>query len=325
MKTADAATLATLNTQGDVKIQRCDLYTITPRNGPVLRLTDADKEIKNSGNTFLSGPLMQRSKTKQSVGINVDTMQLTIISDGTFLVSGKSIIQQFMNGYFKGATIKVQKLFLDSFDDTSRAPVDWFEGFAGSPACDHMSATLEVRAVTAILNKQMPEDIYQPTCNNQLFDSVCGASEPAFTFTGTASSVVDRRKFTLSGVVQPNGYFALGKAKFTTGANAGQPPRTIKSFVGGVVEVFNPFPYEVANGDTLVVVAGCDKLYASGNGCVKFARQASGFQGTPAVPVPETAVEGGGVSGAPVYTGSTGSGVVGSVATAGRQGGSYSP
>lgn len=324
MKTATQAQLDILNSAGSVQILRADVYTFTLRNGEVLRYTDADRKLTVSGNTFTSGPVIQRSKTKHSVGVTVDSMQVTIVDNGSTLVSGKPIIHQFKNGYFKGAILKVEKLFLLDWNDTSPGGIFWFEGKVASPACDHMAVNFEVRSMLADLNKQMPEDVYQPTCGNQLFDNVCGALESSFTFSNcTAGTVTNRAKFVLSGTAQSDGYFALGKVRFTSGANAGQPARTIKSYVGGVVEVFQPFPYDIAQGDACVAVAGCDKVFDSSNGCGKFGRKEDGFQATPFIPVPETAVEGGGVTGTVQTSGAQGRGVVGSAIMAARRRNTY--
>lgn len=324
MKTASAATLAILNATGEVKILRADFYTITPRNGSVLRYTDADKTLVVAGNTFVSGPILQRSKTKQTVGVSVDSMQVTLVDSGNTLIEGKPIIQQFRAGYFKGAQCKVEKGFFLSFDDTSPGLVHHFEGEVSEPACDHMSVSFLVKSAMAELNKQMPEDVYQGTCGNQLFDTVCGAVEASFTYTGTAGIVVNRSRFQLSGVVQPDTFFALGKAKFNTGANAGQPPRTIKIHAAGYIEVFQPFPYDVAPGDSLTVIAGCDKLPDTCHN--KFNRRdPGGLQAEPYIPVPETAMEGGGVSGTAATAGRQGgvAGMIGSAVTAGKGAGTY--
>lgn len=316
MKTASAATLAILNSQGEVRILRADLWTIVLKSGGVLRFTDADINLVVGGQTFVSGPIITRTKTKQSVGLTVDTVQCTVTDSGGTLVSGKSIVHQFKNGYFRGATVKIQKLFLSDWTDTSPGPVDWFEGIVGAPQCDNMSASFEVRAMTEMLNKQMPSDIYQDTCNNDLFDDVCGANRASFTFNGTSGVSGDKKTFALNGVSQADTYFALGKVVFTSGANAGQPARTIKKYNGGIIEVFQPFPYPIASGDTCTVTAGCDKL--QGTCSAKFGRLNTGFQATPYIPVPETAIEGGGVGGTASSSGSTGSAVVGSSRTASR-------
>lgn len=321
MKTADAATLALLNTTGDVKILRADLYTFTLKNGSVLRFTDADIMLPIGGNNFLSGPGITRTKTKQSVGITVDTVQVSITDSGNTLVNGKPILHQIRNGVFRGATCKIQKMFLSSWTDLSPAPVDWFEGIIGAPSVDNMVGSFEVRGMNEMLNKQMPADIHQDTCNNDLYDAVCGANRAAFTFNGSAGVVTDRKRFVLSGVVQADTYFVFGKVKFTSGQNVGQPARTVKKYAAGVLEVFQPFPYDIAPGDACTVEAGCDKMYDSG--CVKFGRQSTGFQATPFIPVPETAIEGGGVGGTAPSSGSAGTAVIGSPGTAARHPGSY--
>lgn len=326
MKTASAATLAILNTTGEVKILRSDLYTFTLKNGTVLRYTTADHTQIVGGQTFLSGPILERSKTKQTVGVTVDSMQVTLIDSGGTLINGKPIVHQFRNGYFKGATCKVEKLFLLDWNDTSPGAVAWFEGEVSEPSCDHISVSFMVKSAVAILNKQMPEDVYQPTCCNQLYDATCGAVEASFTFNGTAAGTITRSSFTLSGTSQADHYFTLGKVKFTSGANAGQPPRTVKKYVGGVLEVFQPFPYDIAPGDTCVAVAGCDKLQTTCG--TKFNRLGStsvagGFQAEPYIPVPETAMEGGGVTGTAATSGSQGTSIIGSAISAAKRKGSY--
>jgi uncharacterized phage protein (TIGR02218 family) len=321
MKNASAAVLAILNTQGQVQILRSDVYTFYLRNGSVYRWTDADHNQLIAGNTFVSGPIITRSKTKQSVGITVDTLQVTLTDAGGTLINGKPLIHQFKNGMFRGARVVIQKMFLLDWQDTSPGPVDWFEGIVGAPNCDGMSVSFEVRAMTEMLNKQMPADIHQDTCNNDLYDEVCGAVAATFTHSGTASSVVDQKRFTLGGVSQANTYFALGKVWFTSGQNAGQPPRTVKSYTGGVIEVFQPFPYPIAPGDACTARAGCDKLQTTCG--TKFGRLNSGFQANPYIPVPETAIEGGGISGAAATSGGAGTAIVGSGGTAGRARNTY--
>lgn len=321
MKNASAAVLAILNTTGEVKILRSDIYTFYLKNGSVYRWTDADHNQTIGGNVFVSGPVITRSKTKQNIGITVDTVQITMADSGGTLINGKPLIHQFKNGLFRGARVVIQKMFLLDWNDTSPGPVDWFEGIVGAPSCDHLTAAFEVRAMTEMLNKQMPADIHQDTCNNDLYDDVCGANPATFTHSGTAGTVTDNKRFVLSGVSQANGYFALGKIWFTSGQNAGQPPRTVKSYVGGVIEVFQPFPYPIAPGDACTARAGCDKLQATCS--TKFNRLTSGFQATPYIPVPETAIEGGGISGTASSTGGQGTAVVGSSGTAGRARGTY--
>lgn len=321
MKNASAAVLAILNTQGEVQILRSDIYTFYLKNGSVYRFTDADHHQTIGGNLFISGPVITRSKTKQSVGITVDTLQVTIVDSGATLINGKPLVHQFKNGVFRGARVVIQKMFLLSWQDTSPGPVDWFEGTVGAPNCDNMSVSFEVRAMTEMLNKQMPADIHQDTCNNDLYDDVCGALRASFTHSGTAGTVTDQKTFVASGVSLPDHYFTLGKVKFTSGQNAGQPARTVKKFISGVLEVFQAFPYPIAPGDAWTAEAGCDKL--QGTCGTKFGRLTTGFQATPYIPVPETAIEGGGVGGTAATTGSTGSAVVGSGGTANRARGTY--
>ncbi len=319
MRSASAATLAILN--GTAMILRADLYTITLVNGLVLRFTDADIPLTVAGQTYLKGPVITRSSTKQSIGIAVDSVTVTIGDDGSTLVSGLPIIQQIAKGLFRGAKVEVAKLFLASFDDTSPGAVPWFTGMVSETEAEFGSAELTVNSVTELLNQQMPRESYQPTCNNTLFDSSCGLSRAAYTTTATVTAgfTPTTTKFKHSGTLQANTYFALGKATFTTGANAGQA-RTIKSYTSGVVEFFYPLAVAPALADAVTIVPGCDKLDAT---CTTKFNNRARLKATPYVPVPETAVgssTSAGVIGSP---GGTGSGSSGSVSTSVRGAGKY--
>jgi len=349
MKTASAAVLAILANANNSAIKRADLYTFTLKNGTVLRFTDADIPLVVGGFTFNNSLVIKRSQTKQGIGVSVDSVSITIATSlpvggglreletgdllqlesltgfraleasGGMSILGKPLIHQFRNGLFDGAQVLLQKLFLADWNDTSPGPVNWFEGRVADVSCGQIAVQITIKSMLELLNTQMPATLFQPSCNNTLFDTMCALSAPTYTFAGTATSVVSRTEFTMSGFAQADGYFALGKVKINDGANAGQS-RTIKSYIGGVVKLFGPFPYDVEANASISASAGCDKTKAV---CTtKFANLARN-KSFPYIPVPETALEGGSAPGTTGSSGGTGVGTVGSDASARRAVGTY--
>lgn len=76
MKTASTGLIAHLNS--GCQFLMADLYTLTLNGGFVVRYTGADVDIRVGGHVFKKF-LISRSKTRTSVGLEVDTLDVTII------------------------------------------------------------------------------------------------------------------------------------------------------------------------------------------------------------------------------------------------------
>lgn len=91
MKAASGALIALLNS-GNTFLM-ADLYTVTLWDGTVYRWTDADTDITFGGNVFhaaadqgSSVPLIERGTTRCVVGLEVDTLDLTLRCGQTVLI-----------------------------------------------------------------------------------------------------------------------------------------------------------------------------------------------------------------------------------------------
>lgn len=324
MKAASAAVLAIL--AGPGPILRADLYTFVLRDGTVLRFTDADIPLTVSGLAYLAGPVFSRSLTKQTVGLDIDTVDITISTGGTggdaTLVNGQPLVFQFLNGAFDGAVVTIQKLFLTSWADTSPGPVAWFVGRVTDVQCGLMRVVAKISAMTDLLNTQMPPIVYQPSCNRSFCDAGCTLSLATFiTAAQTVTGTITPTSFGLSGISRADGYYFPGKFIFTSGANAGIA-RAVKSYVSNVVSFWKPFPYPVVAGDAFSISRGCDKTQSTCSGT--YANLAN-FQGLPYIPTPETAIAGGSAPGGVGSSGNTGHATVGSGSTARLGPGMYQP
>lgn len=82
------------------------------------------------------------------------------------------------------------------------------------------------------------------------------------------------------------GYFAYGKVKWLTGANAGYSME-VRSFAPGAVTIVLPMEYPIAIGDTYTITAGCDKQFGT---CKNRWNNVVNFRGEPYIPGIDTVI-----------------------------------
>jgi len=282
MKTASAATIAIL---AGNQAMWADLFTIQLINGTILYYTSGDGPIVYNGNTYINYPVIKRSGTKLKVGIEVDSIDITIWPRSSDLVSGLPFPQFAANGGFDGARIQVDRCYMTTYGDTSAGIVNVFTGAVSDVNPSRTEIVLTVSSDLQLLNILMPRNTYQPGCTHTLYDAGCGAIKSSF---GSASSVNAASTTTQinCGLAQVAGWFDGGTITFTSGINSGVS-RTVKSYTPGVLMMALPLPNAPATSDTFTAYAGCDK---SKNTCVsKFNRLVS-FRGFPYIPTPETSI-----------------------------------
>jgi uncharacterized phage protein (TIGR02218 family) len=281
MKAASTELLALLN--GQTQFNMADLLTVTLKSGTVLRYTSADIPLEFGGQTFVPFRF-KRGKTRVVIGVEVDTLDLTLYVGIDDLMAGVPYPRFAQNGGFDGALVKLEKAFLTDWADPIVGALWMFSGRVSELTPTRTEIKLGVKSDLELLNIQMPRNLYQPRCGFTLYDQGCGVSKAAFKETATVSSQ-STRTYILCSLVNPAGWFASGLVSFLTGPNAGVT-RTIKSYTSGVIEIALPLPVAPNVGDTLEVWPGCDKT--QGTCTAKFNNKAR-FRGFPYVPVPETA------------------------------------
>lgn len=289
MKSAPAAVVNFLN--AGVKGICFDLYTITLQSGTVLRWTDADIDITDSGNTFVRGPALKRTRCKWARGIQVDTV--TVDAENPNLMIGSLSLPMFAAaGGFEGATVQIDLAYFDLNATYIGALPKHFLGTVADVSPSRMGAKLVVKSGLGKLSQQMPTDTYQAACANNLYDSNCGANRASFTVAGTVSAVSAGSNPSITVTFASSvaaSYFDLGSLAFTSGANSGVG-RTVQTQTGSgtsvSIQFARPFPFAISVGDTLSASAGCDKTMTTCSD--KFSR-ITFYRGTPFIPVVETA------------------------------------
>lgn len=116
----------------------------------------------------------------------------------------------------------------------------------------------EMDSLLAKLNQPIGA-ITQPKCRDELGGPRCALDLAPFTHPVTISAVADNGQFTISGGLAAD-YLKNGTALWLSGANLGAPRVRIREHeAGGTVRLMLKMRSAVAVGDTLEVVAGCDK------------------------------------------------------------------
>lgn len=263
---------------------KADLYTWTFQDGTVLRTTDADVALTFGGFTFPScAPILDRTKVKLVVGVEVDSIEVTVSPGPTNTLSGglswKNAARQ---GYLDGAKLLVETAYLQTWP-TVVGTLHVFQGLVSDLYPERASIRITVKSPLELLVQQFPTNIYQSTCLHTVYDAGCTLAKTSFTATSTISGTPTTTGFTTA-LAQAAGYFDQGVVTFTSGVNNGTK-RTIKAYDGAGGFTFAlPLAVPPSAGDTISVFAGCDHTLATCR--AKFSNDIH-FRGAPWVPTPE--------------------------------------
>jgi uncharacterized phage protein (TIGR02218 family) len=270
-----------------------DLYTITLKNSvlPPLRYSNWDKELTVLGTTFIPGPPhFQFDKIDEGVGTEVATMNFDILASNSDLLSGTPILQTIVRGDWDGATVNIDRLFMNTANvQIGVVPSRWLGRLGDIQPVQRTKATFIAKSMLELLTMQIPRNLIQTSCIHTLFDAGCGLSKAAFQTAGTviAGSTVNKVLATLA---QATGYFELGTMVFTSGVLNSSLPVTIKSYTLGspsIILLNRPLLAVPSAGDTFFIYPGCDKTQAA---CKNKFSNFANFLGFPFVPAPETAL-----------------------------------
>ena len=287
MKSTNATLLALLATG---QVTKCELYAFALADATTLRYTTADTPIVADSATWNLGMQIERGNVTQKVGLEVQTLGLRLTPQTDHPGGPGLTCAQIKERRLEAARVTMFKAFLGPLGWIT---VNWFQGRVADVEVGRFSAGLMVNSDTELLNVAMPRNIVQMGCVHTLFDAGCAL--PMFgafstTLTVTATGPNNLLTFT-TGATQANDYFALGRIKWLTGANAGRT-HTVRSYTNsaGRITVVNPMKFVPQVGDQCDAFAGCDKRQIT---CQNKFNNIARFRGYPFVPVPETLYDGG--------------------------------
>lgn len=280
------ALAALLNGIDHKQLRKIDLYTITLRDGTVLRYSGGDEPVRLGTTLWILGPVLKRTNTRTNSTLEVDTCDVTFSAPPGFTVNGTPLIEYITNGGFDNARLRLDRAFSAGVGQPWQGSINRFSGGMGASYGGRHGKKVESRSDVELLNIMIPRNVYQPGCLNSVFDSDCGVDRDLFALTGEATSGLDALGTTfshdLAGLDVDE--LALGEVLCTAGANIGLR-RTIAANLASNVTVIDPWPFAVAVGDEFTFWPGCDGQLST---CDNRYDNRGHFRGMPFVPAAET-------------------------------------
>jgi len=283
MKTV-ASSISTYLASMPQTLLMADAYTFTLANGTVLRYTNSQMPFMLGANTWLTGLTIIRSKIRQVIGVEVDTLDLTIAAPPSFTVGGVSLMKALRTGLFDGASVVLNRIFFSApgvpVNTTGSGDLILFAGIVGEVDAGRFSAQIRVSSNLQLLNIKLPKNVYQPGCPNTLYDTNCGILKSAYAVSGSIAGPSTAGSLVVA-LSQAAGWFDQGMITFTSGVNSGLS-MTIRTQIPSLITPVAPFPSAPATGDTFTIYPGCDKTQAT---CTSKFSNLANFRGYPYIPV----------------------------------------
>ncbi len=284
MKTASTELIALLNSA--TQFIMADLYNITLPSGTVLRYTSADIDITHGAVVYNSrGPLIKRGPTRVVIGLEVDTLALTVAADDTHLLHGEPFVCGATKGSLDGASVMLQRAFLTDWTAPPVGVVVLFFGRVSDVSGSRTEVKVTVKSDLELLNVKLPRNLYQASCLHTVYDAGCAVNKSALSVMGSVTGTNGTGSWLQSNRSESAGWFDQGVISFQTGSNAGVQ-RTVKAYANGQFWFALPLPKLPQVGDNFTVFPGCDKT--QGTCAAKFSNLPR-FKAYPFIPIPETA------------------------------------
>ncbi len=286
MKYASAGLISLLN--GNNTFLMADLYTLSLRSGTILHWTQADTDLTLSAQLFTTStdqgtqPLLQRGGIRMAKGLEVGTMDLDLLCGGSAQIAGIPATLYAHNGGFDGCRVKVERVFMPTWGDTSNGSTILFEGNVAGVDPSSTLVSLKLKDDRERLTNMFPHTLFMPGCANSFGDANCGKNLVALTDAGTAGVGTNANQVNV-GTGHVDGYYTLGVLAMTSGLAAGSR-RAVKSYLSGIAALALPLPSTAAPGDTFTIYPGCARSKAA---CTTWGNL-DRFRGCPYVPPPET-------------------------------------
>ncbi|MGH6977000.1 MAG: DUF2163 domain-containing protein, partial [Stellaceae bacterium] len=190
----------------------CRCWLITRNDGVTQGFTDHDEDVALDTVTCLAGSGLTGSEAAQSIGLAVDTSELSGALSADTLNE-----DDLAAGLYDAATVE---LWLTDWSEPSLR-VLLAKGSLGEVKREGMAFTAEMRG----LSDRLAEDtgrLFNTTCSTDLGDARCkiDLTGAAYRGSGAVVALTATSSFTASGLGGfDDGRFTAGKLTFSTGAN----------------------------------------------------------------------------------------------------------
>jgi uncharacterized phage protein (TIGR02218 family) len=199
--------------------------------------------------------------------MDVPSMEIELISNGTDFTDGQNIKLLIHNGYLDGAWIYLSRAFMPvingEFGNTSLGTVPLFAGPVGQVEITGIGAKITVRGANVRHQQYMPRNRFLLQCIHAFCDAGCKLNASTYTYSGTVTSA---NTVVVNWATDPTGgnysYLLSGYITMTSGAANGSQ-RTIGAVNSASVALTYPFYLAPSAGDTFTVTNGCNKTQGS--------------------------------------------------------------
>ncbi len=274
MKTISAGLTAHL-AGGETTLAWC--WRVERRDGVTLGFTEHDRPLTFLGTTFEPEAGFAASEIRAGSDMAVDAQ------DAEGVLSSERITEtDIASGLWDDAVVEIWRV---NWADTSER-VLMRRGAIGEIRRGRVAFVAEMRSLAHLLNQSIGRT-FQPVCDAELGDARCGVDleDSDFKGTGAVTSVLRDRAFIASGLgAFADGWFALGKITWTSGANDGWSAEVmLHEAAGGAVTItlLEAPAFTIDPGDDFVIRAGCDKRITT---CSARFSNAANFRGFPHIP-----------------------------------------
>ncbi len=243
--------LATALASGATTLARA--WAVTRTDGVTLGFTDHDRPLAFEGIAFEAASGLTASALEQAQGLAADSHTV----EGA-LASAAITDADLERGLYDGAEIR--HWLVDWTDVAARILIS--RGTIGEVRRGAAAFEAEVMGLAERLNQPRGR-AYLAQCDARLGDPRCGVDLAAVEATATVTAAAEAT-LTVAGLEgHPSRWFDLGRARWTAGANAGAEARIQAHRAPGRLTLWRPPAAPAEPGDTLTLVAGCDKSAAT--------------------------------------------------------------
>lgn len=254
----------------------CQCWAITRSDGVTLGFTDHDQPLAFDGITFAADSGMNAKALASTSGLSVNNTEAVGI-----LTSGSITEADIAAGRYDGAAVTV---WMVQWDDVSARQIR-FRGAIGEITRLGGAFQADLRGLTDALNQPKGRS-YLRTCSAVLGDATCKVSldDPLYVGQVTLDRATDGQNFDIATATFNDRWFEGGMLEITSGAGKGLSAAIKHDRLQSgrrKVLLWQAIAMPLAIGDTLRLIAGCDKRAETCR--VKFANLLN-FQGFPHIP-----------------------------------------
>ena len=255
----------------------CTCWRVTRDDSIVLGFTDHDRALTFDGTVFSPESGLTARALASTTGLSINN------TEAIGVLSADAITEADINaGRYDGAEVVT---WLVQWDDVTARQIR-FRGTIGEITRAAGGFQAELNGLTEALNQPQGRS-YLTSCSAVLGDTRCrfATQAPGYQHTFDLETPSDGQVFRLASAGGFNpAWFAGGKLKVLTGAAVGLETVIKSDVMQGdvrVITLWSALPIQVAMGDRLSLVAGCDKRSETCR--VKFSNFVN-FQGFPDIP-----------------------------------------